>query len=533
MKKSLKPFFFFTPPKKGDTFQLEKSLPENPPEGKYFMISPNLDKNLRYMKQRFSIPLNNDLVLREITLKGNRRAFLLLIDGMVDSSLVDLAIIEPLLHLPLITDEMIDKTKDGIIQRLVAHCQGTTSYDIETVVEEINFGSCALFVDGIDCGFIMDVRNWGHRSIDKPEVEQSIYGPQEAFSEMLRNNSALVRKILKTEHLICEGVKIGSISKTRGVLMYIDNIANKSLVNEVRKRIDGVKMDYVISIEEVSLMLEEKTFMITNQILSTERPDRVARALSEGRVALMLNGSPRVLIFPTNAFEMTHSAADAYMRVPYANMTRIIRLMAMFVSILLPGLYLAITLFHQELIPTYLLYSISASRENVPFPSVLELILMDISFEMIREAGIRMPGAIGSTLGIVGGLILGQAAVSAKIVSPIMIIIIAITGIGSFATSDYSLGWSYRILRLIFILLGATCGFYGIALGIFIYAVYLGAQKSFGIPFLSPLPKGGWKGVSSTLFVKPLWKDEKRPEFLEPLDDIREPKISRRWKHRK
>ena len=158
---------------------------------------------------------------------------------------------------------------------------------------------------------------------------------------------------------------------------------------------------------------------------------------------------------------------------------------------------------------------------------------MDISFEMIREAGIRMPGAIGSTLGIVGGLILGQAAVSAKIVSPIMIIIIAITGIGSFATSDYSLGWSYRILRLIFILLGATCGFYGIALGIFIYAVYLGAQKSFGIPFLSPLPKGGWKGVSSTLFVKPLWKDEKRPEFLEPLDDIREPKISRRWKHRK
>ena len=244
---------------------------------------------------------------------------------------------------------------------------------------------------------------------------------------------------------------------------------------------------------------------------------------------LILNGSPRALVMPSNIFEMTHAVSDEYLRAPYANMVRLVRLTAMFLSILFPALYLAVTLFHQEIIPTYLLYSISASRENVPFPSLIELLLMDISFELIREAGIRMPGPIGSTLGIVGGLILGQAAVSAKIVSPIMIIVIAITGIGSFATADYSLSWTHRILRIAFILLAALMGFYGIALGIFVYSIYLGAQKTFGIPLLSPLPHKRSRNMSNSLFVNPMWRKEKRPGFLHTENDSEEPKISRKW----
>lgn len=250
-------------------------------------------------------------------------------------------------------------------------------------------------------------------------------------------------------------------------------------------------------------------------------------------MAFILNGSPRALIMPTNAFELTRAASDDYLRVPYANMSRLVRMAAMFLSVLLPGLYLAITLFHQEVIPTYLLYSISAARENVPFPSIVELLLMDLSFEMIREAGIRMPSPIGSTLGIVGGLILGQAAVSAKIVSPIMIIIIAITGIGSFATSDYALSWSYRILRLVFIVLAALMGFYGVAIGIVIYSLFIASQKSFGIPFLSPVPKVGSKSMANALFENPIWKKEKRPEFLKTKNNNEEPKISRNWKIKK
>jgi spore germination protein KA len=185
-------------------------------------------------------------------------------------------------------------------------------------------------------------------------------------------------------------------------------------------------------------------------------------------------------------------------------------------------------MFHEEMLPTYLLYAISASRQNVPFPSVVELLLMDISFEMIREAGVRMPGPIGSILGIVGGLILGQAAVSAKIVSPIMIIIIAITGIGSFATADYSLGWSYRILKIIFVLLAAVFGFYGIALGFFVYAILLASSKSFGIPFLSPLP--GNEFYKRAVFVAPISELEKRPVFLAAKKKQKEDKISKKWK---
>jgi spore germination protein KA len=493
-------------------------------------VSKNIEENLSYIKERFKYPINNDVVIRELCLKNDRKAFLVFIDGMVSTDAVDISIIEPLQKLPYYNDSEIYKYEEDIIDKFISHSQAAATDEMEVIIEEINFGGCGVFVDGFEKGFSLDVRDWGHRGIDKPQTEQSIYGPQEAFAEMLRNNTALVRKIIKTEKLIAEGVKIGKVSKTRGVLLYISDIANDKLVNEVKRRINGISMDYIISIEEVSMMLEEKTFMLTTQHLLTERPDRVARALTEGRVALILNGSPRALILPTNAFELTHAVSDDYLRVPYANMTRIIRFIAMFFSILLPGLYLATTLFHQEIIPTYLLYSISASRENVPFPSLVELLLMDISFEMIREAGIRMPNPIGSTLGIVGGLILGQAAVSAKIVSPIMIIIIAVTGIGSFATVDYALSWTYRILRVAFIFLASLLGYYGIAIGIFLYSVYLGKQRSFGIDFLSPMPKNNSRNMNPPLFVNAIWKREKRPKFLNTKNPDEEPKISQKWK---
>lgn len=493
-------------------------------------VTDNIEENLSYIKNRFSYPLNNDIVIRELCLKKGRRAFVIFIDGMVSTDFVDNEVIKPLLMIPYFSDDEIYKYENEISERFISHSQSSSTQSMDTVSEEINFGSCVVFVDKISTSFVFDVRDWGHRSIDKPENEQSVYGPQEAFAEMLRNNTALVRKILKTEKLIAEGVKIGTVSQTRGVLLYINDIADKALVEEVRRRINGINMEYVISVEEVEMMLEENTFSATTQILGTERPDRVARALTEGRTALILNGSPRVLILPSTIFEMTHAASDAYLRIPYANMARIIRFFGMFISLLFPALYLAVTLFHYEIIPTYLLYSISAARENVPFPSLLELLLMDFAFEMIREAGLRMPGAIGSTLGIVGGLILGQAAVSAKIVSPIMIIVIAITGIGSFATPDYSLSWSNRILRLCFIFAGALMGFYGIALGVFAYGIYLGSLKSFGIPLLSPLPRAGSRSMSNSVFVNPIWKREKRPAYLKTKNSEEEPKISRKWK---
>ena len=526
-----KNIFAFTPSSKPERFSLSQDGEidfdaRDQEKVKKDYVFGEIEKNISYIRARFNIPMNNDVVLRELVLKNQKKAFVLFYEGMANSTFIDNNIIKSLMELPYKHDA---EYNGELYKFFTTHAQASVMRDMDLIADDVNFGACALFVDGVDSAFVFDVRFWEHRTISKPENEQSIYGPQEAFGEMLRTNTALVRKIVKTEKLVAEAVKVGSVSKTRGVLLYIDGVANKKLVNEASRRLSAIEKDYIISIEQVQMLVEDRRFMITPQTFATERPDRAAKALTEGRCVLILNGSPRALVMPSNAFELTHSVSDEYLSVPFALMSRIIRMIGMFVSILLPALYLAITLYHQEIIPTYLLYSISASRENVPFPSLLELLLMDISFELIREAGIRMPSPIGSTLGIVGGLILGQAAVSAKIVSPIMIIIIAITGIGSFATADYSLGWTYRILRLLFIFLAAGLGFFGIAVGIAAYSLYIGSVTSFGIPFLSPPLRVKSKAMNMAVMVNNIAKREKRPGFLKTENQESEPAISRKW----
>ena len=493
---------------------------------KRMKISKGIEESKKTIKEMFDCPKNSDVIIREININGDTKSFLVFYDGMCDGKLINESIIKPLIEIPVL-DKGKKCTRETVSHTLIMHNQIKEVVFFDEVAEEVNFGGCGVFVDGIDMAFCADVKGWPHRSVEKAENEQTIYGPQEAFADMLRGNTAQVRKFLKTEKLVCERISVGNVSKTPGIIMYLDGVANKSLVNEVKRRINGISTDYIISVEEVSMMIEENPLMITGHILATERPDRVARAVSDGRVAVILNGSSRALILPTNAYEMTHSASDAYLRVDFANMSRAIRVAAAVISVLLPGVFLAITMYHAEMLPTYLLYAISASRQNVPFPSVVELLLMDFSFEMIREAGIRMPNPIGSVLGIVGGLILGQAAVSAKIVSPIMIIIIAITGIGSFATADYSLSWTYRILKLLFILIGAAFGFFGIALGIFVYAILIAGSTSFGIPFLSPAP--GNKLLKNAVFVPPIWETEHRPEYLKTKKPKKGDKISKKW----
>ena len=531
IKNILKKIFVYDPAAEQEKFEvneyndIEFDIREEKTVKKEY-VDKDVEKNYSYMQKRYKVPDNNDIVMRRIIMKGNRTAFVMFIEGMVTTAYVDDNIIKSLLELPYIKDDYIESEMS---ERFTTHAQMRQTNDLDVIADDINFGSCALFIDGIETAYLFDVRGWEHRSIGKSENEQSIYGPQEAFSEMLRTNTALVRKIVKTEKLVALAITVGKVSRTRGVLLYIDGVANDKLVREVKRRIDNISVDYVIGIEELEMFIEDKSSLIAPQIIATERPDRAARALTQGRCVAILNGSPRSLILPSNAFEMMHSVSDEYLSVPFAIMSRLIRLTGMFLSLLLPALYLAITLFHQEIIPTYLLYSISASRENVPFPSLIELLLMDISFELIREAGIRMPSPIGSTLGIVGGLILGQPAVSAKIVSPIMIIIIAITGIGSFSTADYSLGWTYRVLRIAFIFLAATMGFFGIAVGIVLYSLYLGSIKSFGIPFLSPALHIKNRSMESAIFMNSVWQREKRPEHLKTKDKNTEPVISRRW----
>jgi spore germination protein KA len=291
----------------------------------------------------------------------------------------------------------------------------------------------------------------------------------------------------------------------------------------------SIKVGYLQDSGELEQLLEDSTFLPAPQMLLTERPDRVASYLGEGRVGIIVHGSPYVIIAPVTLFNLIHSPEDSYLRYPYATLLRFIRIMGILFTLLLPSIYLAITNFHQEMLPTDLLLAIASSREKVPFPTIVSILIMELAFELIREAGIRIPGPIGTTLGIVGALILGQAAVSANLVSPILIIIVAVTGIGSFAIPDFSLGYSFRAIRFIYLLLASISGLLGIALGIFVYLLFLAHAHSFGVPFLVPFAPKTTGKRTNTIFKTPLWKEEDRPDFLNPKAVRKQPSISRGW----
>lgn len=496
-------------------------------------VSKKLSDNIAYLKKKYTIPDNGDIAIREFDIVAKDKRIptcVIFIDGMVDRTVLDLAILQPLMLLSNI--EIKDREEDvGLFVRnnLIPHHQVKILDELSKVVDEVNFGSCGIFVDGVTTAFVADIKGWQNRGVSRPNTEMVIRGPQEGFNEILRTNTGLIRKILKDEDLIAENISIGKRSKTPCSFLYIKDIANDSLVDEVRRRLKGINIDYLFDSGELEQLLEDNSFLAVPQITATERPDRVAAMLTEGKVAVIVQGSPFALVMPTTHMDLFHSSEDSYVRFPYANLLRLIRILAISMSLLLPGFYVAITNFHHEMIPTDLLFAIEASREKVPFPSVIEILIMEFAFELIREAGIRVPGPIGPTLGIVGGLILGQAAVSANIVSPILIIIVAVTGIGSFAIPNFSLGYAYRILRFVYIFLGAFAGFFGITIGLFLQGIWFASAKSFGVPFLAPLGPVTKGELVDQILRAPIWKQEKRPDFLNVKNNKKQPKISRQW----
>jgi spore germination protein KA len=496
-------------------------------------ISSSLSTCLEVIKERYSADINGDFKIREFKVRVKDKvypAFVCFFDGLVDNSLVNNNILVPLMTLSVMPMDTEDRpVKDIIHDHLIPQNQIKVCETYQEVIDEINFGGAGIFIDGLDVAFGADVKGWEHRNVEKPTSELNIRGPRESFIESHRANSALLRKILKDENLIVEDVLVGERSKTPCSIVYIKNLANSRLVDEVRKRLKSIKIAYLRDAGELEQFLEDDTYLPAPQMLLTERPDRVAAYLGEGRVAIIVHGSPFVIVIPVTFFNLIHSPEDYYLRYPYSTLLRLIRIMGILITLFLPAVYLAITNFHQEMLPTDLLLAIASSREKVPFPTIVSLFIMEIAFELIREAGIRIPGPIGPTLSIVGGLILGQAAVSANLVSPFLIIIVAVTGIGSFAIPDFSLGYSFRAMRFIYILLAGFAGLLGISLGVFIHFLLLINAKSFGVPFLAPFAPKTTGRRTNTIFRAPLWKEEDRPDFINPKDVKQQPFISRKW----
>ncbi len=494
-------------------------------------VSVKVQDNLTYVRQVFGVPENFDFIIREFKVMfgdGYADAFLIFYDGMSDKNIINRDILRS-----LITNGTSDVMTDDIVQtvyrKIVAQAPLSMEANFEKIVQQVEFGCCAIFVQGCNCAFVADVKGWKGRGVNAPSNEASLTGPQEAFNETIMTNLALIRKILKDADLMAENIPVGTKSKTPCGLLYLRGITNESLVAEVRRRLKLIDVEYVFSSADIEMLIEDSTFLPMPHILKTERPDRAASMLAEGKVVVIVQGSPFVLVLPTTAADLLEASEDNYVRVPEANFMKAVRLFGIFLSVFLPASFIAVALYHHEVFPTDLLMAIEATREKVPFPIVLELLIMEFGFELIKEASVRIPNPVGSTIGIIGALILGQAAVSANLVSPILIIIVAAAGVGSFATPSMALSRALSILRFLYILLGAVGGFLGIACGIFINGVMLAGVNMLGVPFLSPFTPRGARAASGALFVRPVWKKEKRPAALKTQAEDRQPPISRRW----
>lgn len=515
----------------------------------YKEIFSTLSVNLEYMKVKYNALISNDVKFREFQFTARDKeysAFIVYIDGMVNSQTINDFILKPLMLLnknskhktmpTAITNNItVRKVKkfnleDYIFNSLLPQNDITKVTEFSEIISAINSGNCALFVDTMPGAFSLDVKGFKHRSVSEPQNEIVVRGSQEAFVEVIRVNTSILRRLVNSENLIIEKTNVGKISKTDVAICYLKNVANDDLVNEVKFRINNLDIDSLISSGQLEQLIQDNGNTSFPQMISTERPDRVTNLLFEGRVAIIINGSPYVLVAPGILVDFISSPEDLNLKYQFSNILRFIRVIAMFFTLLLPGLYIAITTYHPELIPTELLFAIAASRESVPFPIIFEIVIMEISFELIREAGLRVPSPIGPTIGIVGALILGEAAVSASIVSPILIIIVAITGICSFAVPDFSLSFTLRFLRFLFLFLGYIAGFLGIALGLFIYFAILGDLKSFGVPYLAPYFPSENKKTETTFFLRPIWLRERRSSFLGTKRTFEEGPISMLWK---
>lgn len=494
-------------------------------------VSTSLAENEELVKTLYNLPANKDIVLRRLTIATAppRQAMLVYMEGMADGKMISLAVLQPLMLL-VSADRRIGG--EGLAKKVMEEILPTNHVRLVTgfgdIQAGINSGDTVIFIDGEAEAILVETKGWEHRSVDRPLSEQSIRGAQAAFSENLRVNTGLVRSMLRATDLVTELIPVGERSRVSCALMYLATVTNPELVAEVKRRIEGINADYINDSGVLEQFIEDRYILPLPQTLSTERPDRAAAHLAEGRLVIIVEGSPYALVAPVNFFTFFHSGEDFSLKPAAANFLRVLRLFGTLLSIVLPALYVALIYFHQEALPTELALAIAGAREEVPFPAWFEILVMEISFELIREAGVRIPFVLGSTIGIVGAIILGQAAVAAHVVSPITVILVAITGLASSIIPEYRMAFFARMSRFVLMLLAVFMGLVGLAGGLLTLVVALCAMKSFGVPYMVPIAPRTTPGLD-VVIRGPVWRLGRRPDALSPLESRRQADPSRVW----
>ena len=391
--------------------------------------------------------------------------------------------------------------------------------DLTELKRWILMAKMILLVDGCPIGLMLDAEATPMRGITEPVLESVVAGPRDSFVESLRINTALIRSRLGDVQLKSENFIVGRRSNTLVTLMYVEDLANPLIIEEARQRISRVDIDGVIDSSYLKEYIQDRKHTLFPLIKASERPDKAAADLLEGRFVVIVDGSPQILIAPTLFMEFLQSAEDYYLNPLVVWMIRVLRYLALFIATNLPGLYVAVTTFHQELLPIPLVFAVAGARETVPFPAFVEALTILIIFELLWEAGIRLPQVVGAAINIVGALILGQAAVQAGLVSPAMVIVIAATAISNFALgSGYELASSLRLIRVVFLIFGAVLGLYGIALVFLALLVHLAGLRSFGVPYLAPLAPMRPRELKDAMFRAPWWDLAYRPALIAGKD---------------
>ena len=384
-------------------------------------------------------------------------------------------------------EKLPEEEISGALQINAAGISDTQIYsDMEMATAGLLAGNAVLFVENFAGAIKISDKGYPGMSVQKADTEKVVRGSDESFTESEKLNTALVRKRLRSSRLKVEELQIGLRSHTNVAIVYMEDLARPSLVEEIRNRLMRYEIDGVLDSGVIEQLAEEKWYSPFPQFLSTRRPDKAAMSILEGKVAVIVDNTPVVLLLPTDVNSFLKTTDDYYNRFYMASFARLIRYAAAFFALVLPGLYLAVTNFHTQMLPTPLLLSFWEARSGVPFPAVLEVILMELAFELLREAGIRLPGNMGNTIGIVGGLIIGQAAVEANLVSPIVVIVVAFTALCSFAIPNEEFAFAFRILKFVIIALSAWLGYFGFLVGIYMVLIHMAGLRSFRIPYLNP-----------------------------------------------
>ena len=447
-------------------------------------VSPSLQENRRRLQTAFYSEVNTDLILRAFRFCGAADGLAVFLNGMADGNEISDFILKRAMECPPPGNGK--HLADYALRQVFSLQEAEKSDRWAQVVAAILEGRTAVLLEGERAAVLLDTRGYACRSVGRAENESTVIGPSEAFHENLRVSVTLLRRMVRRADFVCEFRDLGSKNNVKLGLCYLGGVCGEALLAEVKKRLGGVRTDVLLSAGTLGQRIEDRPWSPVPQTLLTERPDRAAAALLAGKAVILVEGSPQALILPVTLSGLLQTPEDSYLRRPAGSVIRFVRLFGAAVSVLLPAYFLALAFHHQGLLSSDILSTVISSRKLVFLPMGAEMVFLLLVFQLVREAGVRAPGAVGQTVGIIGGLILGQAAVSANFVSTVALIIVALTGLGNFVIPNYDLQIAVAYYRVALCLLAILGGLLGLSCGIMAALILLCDQKSFGVPFLSP-----------------------------------------------